>query len=80
MKETIIKLAAVVAMVFIPLLATAQWKIGIEGGLVHNTLLVSKCYDYDRHYTCLLYTSFSSGLRYDGNKFSRYGVRAVLAF
>ena len=26
------------------------------------------------------YVNFSSGLRYDGNKFSRYGVRAVLAF
>lgn len=51
MNATIIKLAAIVALVFTPVLAMAQWKVGIEGGLVRNTLLVSKCYDYDRHYT-----------------------------
>ena len=51
MNATIIKLAAIAAMVFTPVLAMAQWKVGVEGGVVINTMLVSKCYDYDRHYT-----------------------------
>lgn len=50
MNATIIKLAALAALLFTPALAMAQWKIGVEGGVVHNRLLVSKCYDYDRHY------------------------------
>lgn len=51
MKPTITKLAVTAATVLTPMLAMAQWKIGVESGVVRNTLLVSKCYDYDRHYT-----------------------------
>lgn len=51
MKATIIRLAVFAAMVSTPMLTMAQWKAGVEGGVVHNTLLVSKCYDYDRHYS-----------------------------
>lgn len=65
MKAIIIKLAAIAAMGFTPMLATAQWKIGIEGGVVRNTLLVSKCYDYDRHYTGATNGIIGVPVRYD---------------
>ena len=78
MKETIIKLASVVAMVFTPMLATAQWKIGIEGGVVHNTLLVSKCYDYDRHYTGATNGIIGIPVRYDFRDW--FGLQAEVSY
>ena len=65
-------------MVFIPLLATAQWKIGIEGGLVHNTLLVSKCYDYDRHYTGATNGIIGIPVRYDFRDW--FGLQADVTY
>lgn len=78
MKETIIKLAAVVATVFTPMLATAQWKLGIEGGVVHNTLLVSKCYDYDRHYTGATNGIIGVPVRYDFRDW--FGLQAEVSY
>lgn len=78
MKAIIIKLAAVIAMVFTPMLATAQWKIGIEGGVVHNTLLVSKCYDYDRHYTGATNGIIGIPVRYDFRDW--FGLQAEVSY
>lgn len=78
MNATIIKLAAIAAMVFTPMLATAQWKIGIEGGVVHNTLLVSKCYDYDRHYSGATNGIIGIPVRYDFRDW--FGIQADLSY
>lgn len=78
MKENIIKLAAVVAMVFTPVLAMAQWKIGFEGGVVRNTMLASKCYDYDRHYTGGTNGIFGIPVRYDFRDW--FGLQAEVSY
>lgn len=78
MKETIIKLAAVTAMVLTPVLAMAQWKVGIEGGVVHNTLLVSKCYDYDRHYSGATNGIIGIPVRYDFRDW--FGFQAEVSY
>lgn len=78
MKETIIKLAAAIAMVFTPLAAMAQWKAGIEGGVVRNTLLVSKCYDYDRHYSGATNGIIGVPVRYDFRDW--FGLQAEVSY
>lgn len=78
MNATIIKLAAIAAMVLTPMLATAQWKVGIEGGVVHNTLLVSKCYDYDRHYSGATNWVIGVPVRYDFRDW--FGLQAEVSY
>ncbi len=78
MNATIIKLAAIAAMVFTPVLAMAQWKVGVEGGVVINTMLVSKCYDYDRHYTGGTNGIIGIPIRYDFRDW--FGLQAYARF
>lgn len=78
MNATIIKRAAVIALVFTPVLAMAQWKVGIEGGVVRNTLLASKCYDYDRHYTGGTNGIIGIPVRYDFRDW--FGIQAEVSY
>lgn len=78
MNASIIKLVVAAAMVFTPALATAQWKIGIEGGIVHNTLLVSKCYDYDRNYSGATNWVIGVPVRYDFRDW--FGLQAEVSY
>ena len=78
MNATIIKLAAIAAMVFTPVLAMAQWKVGVEGGVVINTMLVSKCYDYDRHYTGGTNGIIGIPIRYDFRDW--FGLQAEVSY
>lgn len=78
MNATIIRLAAIAAMVLTPLLSMAQWKVGIEGGMVRNTLLISKCYDYDRHYKGGTNGIIGIPVRYDFRDW--FGLQADLTY
>lgn len=78
MNATIIKQAAIAAMVFTPLLTMAQWKVGIEGGVVRNTVLVSKCYDYDRHYSGATNGIIGIPVRYDFHDW--FGLQAEVSY
>ncbi len=78
MNATIIKLAAIASMVFTPVLAMAQWKAGVEGGVVLNTMLVSKCYDYDRHYTGGTNGIIGIPVRYDFRDW--FGLQAEVSY
>lgn len=78
MNTTIIRLAAIAALVLTPLLTMAQWKVGIEGGMVRNTLLVSKCYDYDRHYAGGTNVIMGIPVRYDFRDW--FGLQADLSY
>lgn len=78
MKTNIIKMIVVATMVFTHTLAMAQWKIGIEGGVAHNTLLISKSYDYDRHYTGGTNGIIGVPVRYDFNDW--FGLQAEVSY
>lgn len=78
MKTTIIKLVVTATMVVTPMLAMAQWKIGVEGGVVRNTLLVSKSYDYDRHYTGGTNGIIGVPVRYDFRDW--FGLQAEISY
>lgn len=78
MNATIIKLAVLPTMVFTPVLAMAQWKVGIEGGMVHNTMLASKCYDYDRHYRGAPGVIIGVPARYDFRDW--FGLQAEVSY
>ena len=77
MNAYIIKLVVAAAMVFTPVLAMAQWKVGVEGGIVRNTLLVSKCYDYDRHYISGTSGIIGIPVRYDFHDW--FGLQAEVS-
>lgn len=77
MNASIIKLVVAAAMVFTPVLAMAQWKVGVEGGIVRNTLLVSKCYDYDRHYISGTSGIIGIPVRYDFHDW--FGLQAEVS-
>ncbi len=78
MRPSIIKLIIAVSMLVIPVLAMAQWKVGVEGGVVHNTLLASKCYDYDRHYTGGTNGIIGIPVRYDFHEW--FGLQAEVSY
>ena len=56
----------------------AQWKVGVEGGVVINTMLVSKCYDYDRHYTGGTNGIIGIPIRYDFRDW--FGLQAEVSY
>lgn len=78
MKATITKLVATTTMVLTPMLAMAQWKVGIESGVARNTLLISKCYDYDRHYTGGTNWIIGVPVRYDFRDW--FGLQAEFSY
>ncbi len=58
--------------------ASAQWKIGVQGGYVENTMMVSKAYDYDRHYKSAGGFTLGIPVRYEFNDW--FGVQAETSF
>lgn len=78
MKANILKTIVAATMVLTPMSAMAQWKIGIEGGATLNTLLVSKCYDYDRHYTGGTNGIIAIPVRYDFRDW--FGLQAEVSY
>ena len=78
MKANIIKVIAIIIMAITALPGMAQWKIGIEGGVVRNTLLISKCYDYDRHYTGATSGTVGIPVRYDFRNW--FGLQAEVSY
>lgn len=78
MKANIIKVITVIIMTITALPSMGQWKIGIEGGVVRNTLLISKCYDYDRHYSGATNGIIGVPVRYDFRDW--FGLQAEVSY
>ena len=78
MKAKITKVIAIAIMAFSALPCMAQWKVGVEGGVVHNTVLASKCYDYDRHYRGNTGVIIGVPVRYDFQDW--FGLQAEVSY
>ncbi len=58
--------------------ASAQWKIGVQGGYTENMLMVSKSYDYDRHYIGAGGFILGIPVRYEFNNW--FGLQAEASY